>query len=78
MSATARPERRPRPRSPRRVWRRVAVVLALVLVFLGGVALGQALDDSPEPGGMTTVVRTLEPLPQEPPPRTVTVTVTQP
>jgi len=78
VSTRARPERPQPARRPRRLWRRLAVVLALVLVFLGGLALGQALDDSPEPGGMTTVVRTLEPLPQEPPPRTVTVTVTQP
>jgi hypothetical protein len=56
----------------------LAVALGLVLVFLGGVALGQALDDAPDTGGMTTVVRTLTPLPQEPPPRTVTVTVTAP
>ena len=77
MSTRARPDRQ-QPGKPRRLWRRLAVVLALVVVFLGGVALGQALDDSPEPGGLTTVVRTLEPLPQEPPPRTVTVTVTQP
>jgi hypothetical protein len=50
----------------------------LLLVFLVGIALGQALDDTPDAGGVTTTVRTLEPLPQEPPPRTVTVTVTQP
>jgi hypothetical protein len=53
-------------------------VLGFALVFLVGLAVGQALDDNPEPGGVTTTVRTLAPLPQEPPPRTVTVTVTQP
>lgn len=78
MSAIERPDRRGRARSRRRIWGRLAVVLALVLVFLGGIALGQALDDAPDTGERTTVVRTLTPLPQEPPPRTVTVTVTQP
>jgi len=55
------------------------VVLALVLlaVFLLGIAVGQALDDSPKPGVTVTSVRTLTPLPQQPPTRTVTVTVTQ-
>lgn len=52
-------------------------MLALVLVFLVGIALGQALDDSPKQGGVVTSVRTLTPLPQQPPTRTVTVTVTQ-
>jgi hypothetical protein len=54
----------------------LALVLALTLVFLVGIAFGQALDDAPEPGGVTTSVRTLTPLPQQPPTRTVTVTVT--
>ena len=49
-----------------------------MLVFLVGIAFGQALDDSPEPNGVTTSVRTLTPVPQAPPARTVTVTVTQP
>ena len=67
-------------RSPRRrpVWRWVALALALLVVFLVGIAFGQALDDAPTPGGVTTSVRTLTPLPQEAPARTVTVTVTQP
>jgi hypothetical protein len=67
-------------RSPRRrpLWRRVALALALLAIFLVGIAFGQALDDAPEPGGVTTSVRTLTPLPQEAPARTVTVTVTQP
>lgn len=53
------------------------LVVALVAVFLLGVAVGQALDDAPKPGGDVTSVRTLSPLPQQPPTRTVTVTVTQ-
>jgi hypothetical protein len=72
-----RPSReRPKPR--RSVARTVLLAAAFVLVFLIGIAFGQALDDSPEPNGVTTSVRTLTPLPQAPPARTVTVTVTQP
>jgi hypothetical protein len=43
-----------------------ALVAALVLFGLG-VALGLALDDRPVPGGTQTFVRTLEPLPQREP-----------
>jgi hypothetical protein len=68
---------RERRRRRRRVNRRLLLVLALAAVFLLGVALGRALDDSPKPGGVVTSVRTLTPLPQQPPTRTVTVTVTQ-
>lgn len=57
-------------------WLVLAVVL--LVVFVVGVAFGQALDDSPDPGGDTTSVRTLTPLPQQPPARTVTVTITEP
>lgn len=78
MSSPARPRETRGPRRRTALWRKLAVVAALLLVFLVGIALGQALDDTPDPGGVTTIVRTLEPLPQEPPPRTVTVTVTQP
>jgi hypothetical protein len=56
----------------------VAFGLALVAVFVLGIAVGQALDDAPQSGGAVTTVRTLSPLPQQPPTRTVTVTVTQP
>jgi hypothetical protein len=66
-------------RPPRgRVLRLIALAFALVAVFVVGIAFGQALDDAPAPGGVTTSVRTLTPLPQQPPARTVTVTVTQP
>jgi hypothetical protein len=58
--------------------RTLALALALVAVFVLGLAVGQALDDSPRSGGVVTSVRTLTPLPQQPPTRTVTVTVTQP
>ena len=62
----------------RRILRVGALVLLLAAVFAIGVAFGQALDDGPEPGGTVTTVRTLTPRPQDPPLRTVTVTVTQP
>lgn len=68
---------RQRRRRPRRGGRRLLLALALIVVFLLGIAVGQALDDSPKPGGAVTSVRTLTPLPQQPPTRTVTVTVTQ-
>jgi hypothetical protein len=70
--------RRPRPR-PRRTGLRVLLgALLLVLAFLLGMAVAQTLDERPEPGGVVTDVRTLPPLPQQPPARTVTVTVTSP
>jgi hypothetical protein len=42
------------------------------------VALGRALEESPEPGPDRTFVRTLRPLPVSPEPVTVTVTVEAP
>ena len=53
------------------------VVVAL-LAFLLGIAFARTLDERPRPGGVVTDVRTLTPLPQQPPARTVTVTVTSP
>ncbi len=54
-------------------------IVATAVVFGLGVALGQALDDNPDPSNSptTTNVRTLGPLPLSAPP-TVTVTVTRP
>lgn len=81
MSVLERPsdQDRDQKRTRRRRFPRLIVLaLALVAVFVVGVAFGQALDDAPEPGGVTTSVRTLTPLPQQAPARTVTVTVTQP
>jgi hypothetical protein len=49
-------------------------VVAAAVVFAVGVALGQALRDSPRPGGTQTRIRTLKPL--QLPPARVTVTVT--
>jgi hypothetical protein len=58
---------------------RAAVALALLaLVFLLGIAFARTLDERPRSGDVVTSVRTLEPLPQTPPTRTVTVTVTEP
>jgi hypothetical protein len=58
-----------RRRPPRtRRWPRVVVaLLAAALLFAVGIALGQALADRPSPGGEQTLVRTLEPLPQQAP-----------
>jgi hypothetical protein len=52
--------------------------VAAAAFFLAGLGLGQALDDSPDPGGEQTLVRTLKPLPVAPARETVTVTVTVP
>ncbi len=72
------------PRRSARAWRsrresigRVALVLVgLVIAFLLGVSFARTLDERPRSSGTSTVVRTLTPLPQDAPGRTVTVTVT--
>lgn len=56
------PEPRPRPRRRKRLvpsW--VVTLLLFVLVFLVGIALGQALHDNPTPGGTQTIVETFTP-----------------
>jgi hypothetical protein len=56
--------------------RRILLGAAVLVVFALGVGLGQALDDTPQPGGEQTLIRTLQPLPLAPAAReTVTVTV---
>jgi hypothetical protein len=63
------------------VLRWAGVVVVLALVFTAGLALGQALDDNPEPATTPsqTIVRTLGPVPLSAPSTvTVTVTVTRP
>ena len=75
---TERERRRARRRSRNTVVRVLLVALLLAFVFLLGVAFSQALDERPERGDSTTDVRTLTPTPQQPPARTVTVTVTSP
>jgi hypothetical protein len=61
------------------VIRAVLAVVAVAVVFVVGVAVGEALHDNPQPGGTQTLVRTLRPLPLAPAAReTVTVTVQNP
>ena len=68
---------RPQRRSRRNAVRRVALVIAgLALAFLLGIAFARTLDERPESGGAETIIRTLTPIPQGAPTRTVTVTVT--
>jgi hypothetical protein len=58
------------------VKRGLLLAIAVVVVFVAGVAVGEALHDSPKPGGSQTLVRTLQPLPLAPAAlETVTVTV---
>jgi hypothetical protein len=82
MTVLERPSRerprRPRSRGRNRTLLVILGLAALVLVFLLGIAFARTLDERPEQGDLGTSVRTLEPLPQTPPARTVTVTVTQP
>jgi hypothetical protein len=52
----------------------LVAVVALVVVFVAGLALGEALQDNPS-GGTQTFVRTLKPRPLPPARETVTVTV---
>jgi hypothetical protein len=56
--------------------RALLVVLASVFVFLLGIAFARTLDDRPRTGGNETIVRTLTPVTQSAPGRTVTITVT--
>ena len=59
--------------------RAILLGAAVVVVFVIGVALGEALNDSSTPSGTQTLVRTLNPLPLAPAAReTVTVTVQNP
>ena len=67
------PPRRRLPPAP------ALAVAAAVAAFVLGIALGEALDDNPRPGGTQTIVRTLNPLPLPPAAReTVTVTTSTP
>ena len=50
----------------------LAVGLALLVL---GIAIGQALEEGPSPGGVRTGVRTLQPRPLAPAATTVTITV---
>jgi len=61
-----------------RIGRVFLVVVGLALAFVLGVAFARTLDERPKSSGTETIVRTLEPIVQEAPVRTVTVTVTGP
>jgi hypothetical protein len=63
-------------RRRRRLVRALLGVLAALFVFLLGIAFARTLDDRPRTSGNVTIVRTLTPVPQSAPGRTVTVTVT--
>ena len=72
MTTTTRDRRRRRRRDPR-TKRRLVWGLAIVLVFVVGIALGEALKDNPRPGKTTTQSRTFTLRPES-----ATVTVTAP
>ena len=67
---------RPRTTKQRSVARIALGIVLAVLLFLLGIAFARTLDERPASGDTVTNVRTLTPLPQEAPVRTVTVTVT--
>jgi len=78
MLQEPRRQRRTGPSGRERIGRIVLVGVGLALAFLLGIAFARTLDDRPSSGGAVTDVRTLAPLPQGAPTRTVTVTVTTP
>jgi hypothetical protein len=73
---TEREKRRARRRSRNTVARVVLAAVLVVFVFLLGIAFARALDERPERGDPVTDVRTLRPMEQQSPARTVTETVT--
>ena len=78
MLEETRRRRNPGPGRRARIGRIVLVGVGLALAFLLGIAFARTVDDRPSSGGVVTDVRTLTPLPQGAPTRTVTVTVTTP
>jgi hypothetical protein len=72
------PPARPREDRTRRVLRALVAIAFVALVFLLGMAFARTLDERPRSSGVATTERTLTPLPQSAPSRTVTVTVTGP
>ena len=59
-----------------RILRVLVALFALALTFVLGVSFARTLDERPKSGPAGTTVRTLSPVPQGVPDRTVTVTVT--
>jgi multisubunit Na+/H+ antiporter MnhB subunit len=80
VTTLEQPDRQRRGRRSRRdvVARAILVVVGLALAFLLGIAFARTLDERPKPSGPETIVRTLSPLQQEAPVRTMTVTLTGP
>jgi hypothetical protein len=78
MAERSDPRQRARARGPARIVRLLFAGIALALAFLLGIAFARTLDERPGNGATVTSVRTLSPLPQSGPMRTVTVTVTAP
>jgi type II secretory pathway component PulL len=80
MTTIQQPRRQNRTRRTGRekVARVLLLAVGLILVFLLGMAFAETLDERPKSSGTETNIRTLTPLPQEAPVRTVTVTVTSP
>jgi len=70
LSPLERHERRRRRRQAE-LTRWGIIVLAAILVFALGIAVGQALHDNPDPGGTITLERTLK-IPSAPVGSTVT------
>ena len=77
LEQTRRQDRDRRSRRDR-VGRVLLIFVGLGLAFVVGIAFARTLDERPKSSGAETNVRTLTPLPQEAPVRTVTVTVTNP
>jgi predicted nucleic acid-binding Zn ribbon protein len=71
-------ERERRRSKRRRILLWAARILTLVVVFLVGFVIGQAVEEAPRPGGTQTRVQTLEPNTLPPVTRTVTVNTVEP
>lgn len=76
-AARVRDRGRQRRSKGRRLLAWILRLAVLAIVFVAGLAVGKALEQSPDPGGTQTIVRTLEPLTVEPQERTVTVTTSE-